>query len=198
MRLLRKHSQRWARNYFLVCRNREKGERTRSNILAQTGNERVTLLIGDLSSLKEVRQIAKSFLSYEKPLHLLLNNAGIVNLKREISVDGYEEMFAVNHLSHFLLTNLLLDRIKQSAPARIVNVSSEGHIMVKGINFDDLSFKEGFSAMKVYGHSKLANLLFNLELSKQLGRLRSDGKRNTPWHSSYWSRFTKWETWESY
>lgn len=153
---------------FLVCRNQAKGEQTKSNIIQRTGNESVTLLVGDLSSLDEVRQIAHSFLDYEKPLHVLLNNAGIVNLKREVTEDGHEAMFAVNHLAHFLLTNLLLDRIRESAPARIVNVASEAHIMVKGINFEDLSHAEGFSAMKVYGHSKLANLLFNRELSKQI------------------------------
>jgi len=151
---------------FLLCRNPGKAERTKANIITQTGNERITLLIGDLSSLTEVRQLAQSFLDREKPLHVLLNNAGVVNLKREITADGHEEMFAVNHLAHFLLTNLLLDRIKQSAPARIVNVASEAHIMVRGINFENLNFEGTFSALKVYGHSKLANILFNRELAK--------------------------------
>ncbi len=153
---------------FLVCRNRVKGERTLADIVAHTGNNRITLLIGDLSSLAGVHHVAQSFLERDKPLHLLLNNAGVLNLKRAITVDGYEEMFAVNHLAYFLLTNLLLDRLKASAPGRIVNVSSEAHMYIKGINFDDLNFNEGFRAIKVYGHSKLANILFTRELAKQL------------------------------
>ena len=152
---------------YLVCRNRAKGERTAADILDRTGNERVTLLIGDLSSLADVRHVAQSFLERDKPLHLLLNNAGVFNFKRAITTDGYEEMFAVNHLAHFLLTNLLLDRIKASAPARIINVASGGHMLVKGINFEDLNFNTGFRGLKVYCHSKLANILFNVELAKR-------------------------------
>lgn len=153
---------------FLVCRNPIKGEQTKADILNLTDNDRVTLLIGDLSSLAEVQNIAQSFLKHDKPLHLLLNNAGVFNFKREITVDGYEEMFAINHLAHFFLTNLLLDRIKASAPARIVNVASGAHILVKGMNFNDLNFKENFGALKVYSHSKLANILFTIELAKRL------------------------------
>ena len=125
---------------FLVCRSRTKGEWTAADILDQTGNDKVTLLIGDLSSLADVRQIANSFLEHDKPLHLLLNNAGVVNLKRKITEDQFEEMFAVNHLAHFLLTNLLLDRLRASAPARIVNIASGAHMLVKGINFEDASY----------------------------------------------------------
>lgn len=153
---------------FLVCRDRNRGERTAKRILDQTGNDRVTLLIGNLSSLTDVRQLANSFLQYNKPLHILLNNAGIVNLNRNITEDGFEEMFAVNHLSHFLLTNLLLDRMKSSAPARIVNVASGAHMLVKGINFEDINYIKNFSSLKVYGHSKLANILFTKELASQL------------------------------
>lgn len=153
---------------FLVCRNRDKGERTLADILTRTGNDRIRLLIGDLSSLAEIHQIAQLFLKQDKPLHLLLNNAGVVNLKRKITVDGYEEMFAVNHLAYFLLTNLLLNRIKASASARIVNVASDAHWFCKGINFEDLTFNDGFRWLKVYGHSKLANILFTRELAKRL------------------------------
>ncbi len=153
---------------YLVCRNPDKAEQTKSEIITQTGNHQINLLIGDLSSLSEVSAVAASFLQLKKPLHLLINNAGIVNLKREITVDGFEEMFAVNHLAHFLLTHLLLDTLKNSAPSRIVNVSSEAHIFYKRINFNDLSFETGFGSMKVYGHSKLANILFTRELAKKL------------------------------
>lgn len=153
---------------FLVCRNRIKGERTAADILAQTGNHRITLLVGDLSSLADVHHIARSFLEHDKPLHFLLNNAGIFNVKREVTVDGYEEMFAVNHLAHFLLTNLLLDHIEASAPARIVNVASGAHRLVRNINFEGLNFDEGFRPLKVYSHSKLANMLFTWELAKRM------------------------------
>ncbi len=159
---------------FLVCRSRAKGEHTAADILARTGNDQVTLLMGDLSSLGEVRHIAQSFLENDRPLDLLLNNAGVFNSKRKITADGHEEMFAVNHLAHFLLTNLLLDRLKASTPARIVNVASGAHMLVKGMNFEDLHYAEGFRALKVYSHSKLANMLFNRELTKRL-----DGRRVT-------------------
>lgn len=153
---------------FLVCRNRDKGEHTAAEIKNRTGNDRITLLIGDLASLAEVRHIAQSFLKHEKPLNILLNNAGVLNFKQQITVDGHEEMFAVNHLAHFLLTNLLLDQIRAGAPSRIVNVASGAHMLIKGINFDDLNFDENFRTLKVYGHSKLANILFNRELAKRM------------------------------
>ncbi len=124
--------------------------------------------MGDLASLAEVHQVARSFLERNRPLHLLVNNAGVFNLKREITTDGYEQMFAVNHLAHFLLTNVLLDRIKASSPARIVNVASGAHMLLKSINFEDLNFNKGFSALKVYSHSKLANILFSRELARRL------------------------------
>ena len=153
---------------FLVCRNPVKGKQIVENIKYQTGNNRIKLLVGDLSSLQEVPYIAQTFLKYDKPLHLLLNNAGIFNTKRKLTVNGYEEMFAVNHLAHFLLTNLLVDRIKESAPARIVNVASGAHMLVKSMNFDDLNFNKAFQFLKVYSHSKLANILFTQELSERL------------------------------
>ena len=153
---------------FLVCRNRDKGERTVADIIDHTGNDRITLLLCDLSSLTEVRDVAQAFLSYDRPLHVLLNNAGVVNMKREITVDNHEEMFAVNHLAHFLLTNLLLDRIKASTSARIVNVASDAHWFCKGINFEDLTFNDGSRWLKVYAHSKLANILFTRELAKRV------------------------------
>ncbi len=153
---------------FLICRDRTKGERTKAEILATTGNEKISILVGNLSSLTEVQNVSQEFLEQSKPLHLLLNNAGVFNMKRIVTVDGYEEMIAVNHLAHFYLTALLLDRIKASSPARIVNVSSGAHKMIKGMNFDDLGFEQGYSGMKVYAHSKLANMLFNHELAKRL------------------------------
>ncbi len=153
---------------FLVCRNQEKGEQVINMIQNETGNDKLHLITGDLASLQEVRSVAHTFLQYNKPLHILLNNAGVFNTQRKLTKNGYEEMFAVNHLAHFLLTNLLLNCIKASAPARIVNVASGAHMLVKGINFDDLNFDNNFRSLKVYSHSKLANVLFTHELAKRL------------------------------
>src|SRR5262249_10251540 len=105
---------------LLVCRDRAKGEAALREIEQQTGNRAVQLLGADLSSQQSIRQLAGEFLATQQPLHVLVNNAGVVNLHRTLTIDGIEEVFAVNHLGYFLLTNLLLDRLKASAPARIV------------------------------------------------------------------------------
>ncbi len=123
---------------YLLCRSRDKGEALQKHITATVANASVELLIADLNSLTEVRRVAAEFLAAEKPLHLLINNAGIVNNHRQLSADGYEQMFAVNHLAPFLLTNLLLERLKESSPAWIVNVSSGAHAFVRDMGFDDL------------------------------------------------------------
>lgn len=153
----------------LVARNKEKAEQLKQFIKTETGNEDVNLIIGDLAAQADIRRIAQTFIDSGKPLHVLLNNAGVINTKRVITVDGYEEMFAVNHLAYFLLTHLLLDRLKGNFPARIVNVASGAHAFYKsGINFEDINFEQEFSTMKVYGHSKLANILFTRQLAKKL------------------------------
>lgn len=153
---------------FLVARNPERAEQTVSEIATQTGNSKLTVLMGDLGKLSDVRRIAAEFLATDSPLHILVNNAAVVNTKRKLTEDGFEEMFAVNYLSHFLLTNLLLERIKASAPARIVHVASGGHALCRGIQFDDLSAETWFATFKTYGHSKLANMLFSRELARRL------------------------------
>ncbi|MCL4143347.1 UNVERIFIED_CONTAM: hypothetical protein GTU68_002535, partial [Idotea baltica] len=153
---------------YLVGRNAQKGEKVIQEIKSESGNQNIYLITGDLSSLMDVTKVAQTFLSFNKPLHILLNNAGIYNTSRKLSKDGYEEMFAVNHLSHFLLTKLLLERIKSSGSSRIVNVASGAHMLIKEINFDDLNFDNGFKSLKVYSHSKLANVLFTCELANRL------------------------------
>ncbi len=154
---------------ILVARNKEKAAQLKQLVKMETGNEDVDLIVGDLSSQADIRRIAQTFIDSGKPLHVLLNNAGVVNMKRVLTVDGYEEMFAVNHLAYFLLTHLLLDRLKGNASARIVNVASGAHVFCKsGVNFDDINFEQGFSGIKVYGHSKLANILFTRQLAKKL------------------------------
>lgn len=154
---------------FLMVRNASKGEAVKQEIIKRTGNPHVELLIGDLANLADVRRVAAEFLAKKIPLHLLINNAGVVNVKRELTAEGFEGMFGVNHLAPFLLTLLLLDNIKASAPARIVNVASDAHRFVRGLDFDDLQTERApFKAMKIYGASKLCNIYFTRVLAKQL------------------------------
>lgn len=154
---------------FIVARNRSKAEAVRSEIVNAANNPQVELLIGNLESLADVRRIAHEFLSRNIPLHLLINNAGVVNNNRQLTADGYEGMFGVNHLAPFLLTQLLLPALKAGAPARIVNVASDAHRFVQGLDFDDLQSERGkFPAMKKYGASKLCNIYFTRELAKRL------------------------------
>jgi NAD(P)-dependent dehydrogenase (short-subunit alcohol dehydrogenase family) len=151
----------------LVCRDRGRGEETVGEIRDTTGNHAVTLMLADLSSQQSIRALAREFLATGQPLHVLLNNAGVVNLQRTLTVDGIESTFAVNHLAYFLLTHLLLDRLKASAPARIINVASHAH-RFSCIDFDDLEAARRYRAMRVYGQSKLANILFSYELARRL------------------------------
>ncbi len=142
--------------------------RTVAEIRKRTSNENVHLLNADLGSQKQIRAAAAEFLATGRPLHVLVNNAGLGNTKRIMTEDGIEMVFAVNHLAYFLLTMLPLDRIKQSAPARIVNVASEAHRFGK-INFDDLGGERRYRTIGAYGQSKLANILFSYELARRLG-----------------------------
>lgn len=158
---------------LIAGRNAEKAEATRGDIVRKSANKRVGVLLADLSSLAEVRKLADSLLSTTPELHVLVNNAGIVHTRRRVTVDGFEATFAVNYLAGFLLTNLLLDRLKQSAPARIVNVASDAH-RFGSIDWDDLQSERAYrdspiaAGMRVYGASKLANILFNTELARRL------------------------------
>ena len=153
---------------FLVCRNPTKAERTIQEIATRTGNNKASAIIGNLSVQTDIHKIANEFLRLNKPLNVLVNNAGVFNFKRKVTIDGYEEMFAVNHLAPFLLTNLLLPRIMTSNRGRVINVASGAHMLVKEIQFNDLNFNYNFKALNVYSHSKLANMLFTHELAKRL------------------------------
>ena len=152
----------------LVCRDAGRAEAVVRAIRDETGSTAVEVFLGDLASQAAIRRVAAAILARYPQIHLLVNNAGIVNLKREDTGDGIEAVFAVNHLAYFLLTHLLLERLRESAPSRIVNVASDAHKFVKGINFDDIGFAGGYKSMRVYGHSKLANLLFTFELARRL------------------------------
>ena len=151
----------------LVCRSRERGEAARDLIRSACGHDRVELRLCDLASQEQIRALASQFLAESRPLHVLLNNAGIVNLRRRLTVDGLEETFAVNHLAYFLLTRLLLERIIASAPARIVNVASDAHRRAS-LDFGDLNAEHGYRGLARYGSSKLANILFTRELARRL------------------------------
>lgn len=153
----------------LVCRNRQLAHDTVAAIKHHTGNRRVDYLLADLSSQAEVRRVAGEFLAGGKPLHILLNNAGGLFMERQETVDGLELTFALNHLGYFLLTNLLLERLRQSGPARIVNVASRAHKGARaGLDFDDLQSKRQYNGLRAYATSKLANILFSRELARRL------------------------------
>lgn len=138
-----------------------------AEIAADTGSPQVDAFAADLSCLAQVRELAAAVLAAYPRLDVLINNAGTFANTRHVTADGYERVFAVNHLAPFLLTNLLLDRLKASAPARIVTVASNGHSMGK-FNFDDLQSERRYSARLSYAQSKLANVAFTYELARRL------------------------------
>jgi NAD(P)-dependent dehydrogenase (short-subunit alcohol dehydrogenase family) len=150
----------------VVGRDRERGERAAAEIRAQTGG-RVDLALADLSSQAEVRALAEEFKRRYDRLDVLVNNAGLVQSTRTETVDGLESTFAINHLAPFLLTNLLLDMLKGSAPSRVVTVSSEAERW-GNIDFDDLQSKKKYRGFPVYGMTKLANIMFTYELAERL------------------------------
>lgn len=152
----------------IVCRNKERGEIAQQEIIEKTGNKNLDLLICDLSSQEQIHKLVSEFKQKYQNLHVLINNAGIVLSKRELSVDGIEMNFAVNYFAPFLLTNLLVDELKKSAPSRIINVSSGVHKRAS-MDFDDLQGEnKKYGAFKNYGVSKLAITLFTYELSRKL------------------------------
>ncbi|MHB0967829.1 MAG: SDR family oxidoreductase [Bellilinea sp.] len=152
---------------ILVGRNRERGDETLRRIMAATGNTAVELMLADLSSQAQIRQLVQQFKSRYQHLHVLVNNAGAWITTRQESIDGIEMTFALNHLGYFSLTNLLLDTLKASAPARIINVSSYGHKRTQ-MNFDNLQAKQRYDGLQAYRQSKLANILFTYELARRL------------------------------
>lgn len=151
----------------IAGRSEEKCQATLKTITEETGNTSVEYLVADLSVMAEVRRLASEFKKRYDRLHVLVNNAGGIYSKRRETSEGLEYTFALNHLAYFLLTCLLLDIIKRSAPARIVSVSSGIHKAAKS-HFDDLELTRGYSAFKAYGQSKLANVLFTYELARRL------------------------------
>jgi NAD(P)-dependent dehydrogenase (short-subunit alcohol dehydrogenase family) len=151
----------------IIARSAERGAATVERIQAATGNPQVAFLQADLSAREQTFQVAEQFKQRYDRLDVLVNNAGAAYSQRQESPDGIEMTFALNHLSYYRLTNQLLDILKASAPARVVNVSSRAHQGVR-MNFDDLEGKQGYQGWAAYGQSKLANLLFTYELARRL------------------------------
>ncbi len=152
---------------ILVCRNQNKALTTKHEIAEKTGNGNLHAYSANLSSMEEVRQLGETLLEKHQRIHVLMNNAGVLLGERRETVDGYETTFATNHLAYFLLTRLLIERLKESAPARIINVSSMVHAWGK-INFDDIFMQRDYRALPAYYQSKLANVMFTYALARRM------------------------------
>ncbi|KAG6545478.1 hypothetical protein Mapa_013080 [Marchantia paleacea] len=170
--------------YVVIAgRNLEDGRKAKDGILKKVPGAKVEIMELDLSSLTSVRRFSNEFLAKNVPLNILINNAGVMYFPYQLSVDGVEMHFSTNHLGHFLLTNLLLDKMKETAKVtgtegRIVNISSLAHNMSYrgGIQFERLNEKSGYVSLFAYGQSKLANILHANELTK---RLKEEGANVT-------------------
>ena len=166
---------------IVVGRNRTKAEAVAAEISGTTGSAQVVPLVADFSSLVQVRRLAADFKARFDRLDVLVNNAGLVTQARQESVDGYELMFAVNYLAPFLLTNLLLDPLQATAPARVINVSSFGY--KRGtIDFEDLQSQQSFDHRKAYYQTRLAMVLFTLALARRMDGHRRGRQRPAPRH----------------
>ena len=178
---------------YLACRSEARARPVMAQIAESTGNDHLHLLSLDLADFSSVRACASSFLSTGAPLHVLINNAGLAG-KRGQTASGFELAFGTNHIGPFLLTNLLLDRLRQSAPARIVTIASDAHYRVDGIDFDAVRRRTRTrTAFHEYSVSKLANVLHAQELARRLngtgvtsyslhpGVIASDVWREVPW-----------------
>jgi retinol dehydrogenase 12 len=177
---------------YIACRSAAAGAAALDEIKAAAGSREVLLLPLDLASLASVRDCAAAFLSRDEPLHVLVNNAGVGG-QRGLTADGFELHFGVNHLGHFALTSLLLERLKASGPGtRVVTVSSGAHYSARGIDFDALRRRTpSFTGQREYAVSKLCNVLFTQELARRTGDVSayalhpgvvaSDIWRRVPW-----------------
>ena len=154
---------------LITARDEARGRAAVADIRRRSGSELVDVVVFDLGDLGSVRDGATQILAQCPRVDVLVNNAGIVLSDRRLTVDGLESTFAVNHLGPFLLTQLLLDAVTGSPQGRVVNVSSTAHSAARhGLDFDDLQSAKSYSAMRVYGMSKLANIYFTTELARRL------------------------------
>jgi NAD(P)-dependent dehydrogenase (short-subunit alcohol dehydrogenase family) len=150
----------------MVCRDKGRGEAALGEVRSQSGSSAVELLLADLSSMESVRQLAQTFRQAFKKLHVLDNNAGVILGKCMLTVDGFESTFTINHLSHFLLTDLLMGLLQASAPSRVINVSSDAHFGGH-IDFDSFRCERPYRATRAYSQSKIAQVLFTYELARR-------------------------------
>ncbi|XP_030617188.1 retinol dehydrogenase 13 isoform X2 [Delphinapterus leucas] len=187
---------------ILACRDLEKCEAAAKEIRGETLNHHVNARHLDLASLKSIREFAAKIIEEEERVHILINNAAVMRCPHWTTEDGFEMQLGVNYLGHFLLTNLLLDKLKASAPSRIINLSSLAHV-AGHIDFEDLNWeKRKYDTKAAYCQSKLAVVLFTKELSRRLqgtgvtvnalhpGVARTELGRHTGMHSSTFSSFT--------
>jgi NAD(P)-dependent dehydrogenase (short-subunit alcohol dehydrogenase family) len=152
---------------IMICRNKERGEAALQELKEKTHSNNFELLIADLANPESIRNIVTEFKEKYDRLDVLINNAGLTLNERIITPLGYEKTFAINHLGHFLLTQLLLETLKKSAPSRIINVSSAAH-HTANLKFNDINQKSHYRGFIAYSNSKLANLLFTYELARRL------------------------------
>jgi retinol dehydrogenase-12 len=188
----------------IVGRDEQKCIRSVECFRQESGNPHVDYLRADLSSQEQIHSLVGEFKERFDRLHVLINNAGAFFLRRKESVDGIEMTFALNHLAYFLLTDLLLDTIKSSAPARIVNVGSNSHLGMH-LNLSDLQGRHGYNSWRAYGQSKLANLLFTYELARRLegshvtvnalhpGFVATGIGKNNGWYARLALWFARWK-----
>lgn len=151
---------------YLACRSSDRGEAARQDIVQETDNPEVFFLKLDLGSIRSIRDFARAFGELESRLDVLINNAGIAG-PRKLTVDGFESQIGVNHMGHFLLTNLLIDLLQKSAPSHVITLSSSVH-RVATLNRMDLNSEKSFKPFMVYAQSKLANILFSRELARRM------------------------------
>ncbi len=152
----------------LVARDEKRGQSAVEQVKSRSGSPNVSMLLCDFASQRSIRALADTYRAAHSRLDILINNAGSVSPTRQVTEDGIEQTFAVNHLGYFLLTNLLLDSLQKSAPSRVVNVASIGHRQGT-MDFDDLGYaKGGYFIMAAYSRSKLANVLFTRELARRV------------------------------
>ncbi len=151
----------------LIARDRERAAATLAKLKAANASANHAAHYGDLSSVTDMKKVAKEVADSEPRIDVLVNNAGAVFLSRKVSVDGLEMTFATNHMAYFVVTNILLDRLKATSGARIVSTASDAHKSGK-LDFDDLQSEKSFSSFRVYGTSKLCNILFTRELARRL------------------------------